>query len=85
VRLVTTTARSSSKNFFAAHQKARRIGRRLYRATPHSTRLFGIRHGQVRFIAVADRRLLRAGRRPALRRYLSYAGVGWQRPRTQKR
>jgi hypothetical protein len=75
VRLVTTTVRSSSKRFLAAYPRARRIGRGLYRASPRSTRLFGIRRGRVRFIAVADRRLLRPGKRPALRRYFTYAGL----------
>lgn len=42
---------------------------------PRSPRLFGIRRGRVRFIAVADRRLLRPGKRRALRRYLAYAGL----------
>ena len=76
VRLVTTTVRSSSKRFLAAHPRAHRIGRGLYRASPRSTRLFGIRGGRVRFIAVADRRLLRPGKRPALSRYFTYAGFG---------
>ncbi len=85
VRLVTTTARghgnrrvrvgSSSRRFLAAYPRARRIGRGLYRANPRSPRLFGIRRGRVRFIAVADRRLLRPGKRRALRRYLAYAGL----------
>ena len=85
VRLVTTTARghgnrrvrvgSSSRRFFAAYPRARRIGRGLYRANPRSPRLFGIRRGRVRFIAVADRRLLTPGKRRALRRYLAYAGL----------
>lgn len=83
VRLVTTTAhghgnrrvRSSSRRFFAAYPRGRRIGRGLYRANPRSPRLFGIRRGRVRFIAVADRRLLAPGKRRALRRYLAYAGL----------
>jgi hypothetical protein len=85
VRLVTTTVRghrnrsahvrSSSRRLFAAYPRARRIGHGLYRANPHSPRLFGIRRGRVSFIAVADRRLLRAGKRRALRRYFAYAGL----------
>jgi hypothetical protein len=85
VRLVTTTARghgnrrvrvrSSSRRFFAAYPRGRRIGRGLYRANPRSPRLFGIRRGRVRFIAVADRRLLRPGEGRALRRYLAWAGL----------
>jgi hypothetical protein len=83
VRLVTTTARghgnrsvrvrSRSRRFFAAYPRARRIGRGLYRAGTRSPRMFGIRRGRVRFTAVADRRLLRWGKRRALRRYLAYA------------
>jgi hypothetical protein len=82
-RLVTTTAPghgnrgvrvgSRSGRFRAAYPRARRIGRGLYRAGPRSPRLFGIRRGRVRFIAVADRRLLRPGKRRSLRRYLAYA------------
>jgi hypothetical protein len=85
VLLVTTTARghgnrrvrvrSSSRRFFAAYPRRRLIGRGLYRANPRSPRLFGIRRGRVRFIAVADRRLLRPGKRRTLRRYLAYAGL----------
>ena len=85
VRLVATTARghgnrrvrvgSSARRFLSAYRRARRIGRGLYRANPHSPRLFGIRRGRVRFIAVADRRLLRPRKRRALRRYLAYAGL----------
>jgi hypothetical protein len=85
VRLVTTTAhghgnrrvrvRSGSGRFFAAYARARRIAPGLYRATARSPRLIGIRRGRVRFIAVADRRLLRPGRRRALRRHLAHAGL----------
>ncbi len=85
VRLVTTTAGghgnrrvrvgSSSRRLFAAYPRARRIRSGLYRANPRSPRLFGIRRGRVTFIAVADRRLLRPGKRRALRRYLAYAGL----------
>jgi streptogramin lyase len=47
------------------------LGGGLYRATPGSPRLIGTRGGRVRFIAVADRGLLRNPR--ALRRYLRLA------------
>jgi hypothetical protein len=47
------------------------LGGGLYRATPRSPRLIGIRGGRVQFIAVADRGLLRSPR--ALRRYLRLA------------
>ncbi len=84
-RVVSTTATghgnrrvrvgSSSRRFLAAYPRARRIGRGLYRANPRSPRLFGIRRGRVRFIAVADRGLLAPGKRRALRRHLAYAGL----------
>jgi len=44
------------------------------RAGPRSSRIFGTRRGKVRFVAVADRRLLRTPR--ALRRYVRRAGLG---------
>ncbi|MCA1824984.1 MAG: hypothetical protein LC640_12135, partial [Frankia sp.] len=53
--------------------RARRLMRGIFLAGPHSRRLFGVRHGRVRFVAVADRRLLH--HRRALRRYLRRAGV----------
>jgi hypothetical protein len=59
----------------ASSTRGRRIGRGLYRANQRSPRLFGIRRGRVRFIAVADRRLLRPGNRPMLHRYVVYAGL----------
>jgi triacylglycerol esterase/lipase EstA (alpha/beta hydrolase family) len=81
-RLVVTTARGhrmrrvgrgvSTRRLLRRFRHARRISRRLYRAGPHSRRLFGVRRGRVRFVAVADRRLIR--NRPALRRYLMRAG-----------
>lgn len=56
-----------------AYPRRRRLGRGLYRAGPRSPRLFGVRRGRVRYIAVADRPLIR--NRKALRRYLRHAGV----------
>ena len=44
----------------------------LYRAAPRSRRLVGVRRGRVRFIAVADARLLRNVAK--LRAYLRRAG-----------
>jgi hypothetical protein len=83
VRLVTTTGRrhgnrrvrvgSRASRFRRAYPRRHRIGRGLYRANPRSPRLWGIRRGRVRFIAVADRRLFR--NRTALRRYLRRAGL----------
>jgi hypothetical protein len=45
------------------------LTRRLVRAGPHSGRLFGVRRGKVRYIAVASRRVSK------LRRYLRLAGL----------
>ena len=82
-RLVVTTARGhgmrgvrrgvSVRRLRARFPHRRRLARGLYRAGPHSRRLFGVRRGKVRFAAVADRRLIRDGR--ALRRYLRRAGL----------
>ena len=56
-----------------AYPRRRGIGRGLLRANPSSPRLFGLRRGRVRYIAVAPRRTIR--RRKALRSYLRYAGL----------
>ena len=53
--------------------RVRRVSGGIYRAGPRSRRLFGVRRGRVRFVAVVDRRLLR--RRAVLRRYLRRAGL----------
>ena len=81
--LVATTARghgnrrvrvlSRTRTFLRAYPRRRRVARGIYRASPGSPRLFGIRRGRVRYIAVANRRLLR--RPAALRRALRRAGV----------
>jgi len=80
--LATTTARahgnrgvrpgSSVRTLRRAYPRGRALGKGLYRANLRSPRLFGVRKGRVRFIAVADRRLLRNGR--ALRHHLRLAG-----------
>jgi hypothetical protein len=62
-----------SARMLRAYPNRRRIMRGLYRATPRSQRLIGMRRGRVRFIAVADRRLLLS--RGALRRHLRLAGL----------
>jgi alpha-glucosidase (family GH31 glycosyl hydrolase) len=51
----------------------RRVAGGLYRAGPRSRRFFGVRRGRVRYVAVADRRLLRSPR--ALRRYVRRAAL----------
>jgi hypothetical protein len=81
-RLVTSTARGHGMRgvrpgkqagaFRRAFPSRRRIMGGLYRARPRSLRIFGLRRGEVRFVSVADRRLLRNTR--ALRRYLKLAG-----------
>jgi endoglycosylceramidase len=53
--------------------RARRLTRTIFAAGPHSRRLFGVRRGRVRFVAVADRRLLR--KPTTLRRYLRRGGL----------
>ena len=47
------------------------VGRALLRANPRSPRLFGVRRGSVRYVAVTSRRTIR--RRARLRAYLSLA------------
>jgi hypothetical protein len=81
VALIATTARShgnrgvrpgaSARALRRAYARRQAVGRGLYRANRSSPRLIGIRKGRVRFVAVADRALLRSRR--ALRRYLRLA------------
>ena len=83
VRLVVSTAKThrtrrvgagtSARRARRAFPRRRRLGRGLFRAGPRSTRVVGIRRGRVRFLAVADRRLL--GKPQVLRRYLRRAGL----------
>ncbi|MFL5866607.1 MAG: hypothetical protein ACJ766_05840, partial [Thermoleophilaceae bacterium] len=83
VRLVTSTARyhrlrrvgrgATTRRLARAFPHRVRIGRGLYRAGPRSRRLFGVRRGKVRFVAVADRPLIARPR--VLRRYLRLAGL----------
>jgi len=83
VQVVTTTARghgnrrvrvgSTGRRFARAFPGRRRVTRGIYRAGRRSTRIFGVRRGKVRYIAVARRQLLRRPR--ALRRYLRLAGL----------
>ena len=55
-----------------AYPRGRTVGRSLVRANPTSPRLFGIRRGRVRYVAVTSRRTL--ARPKALRRLLRHAG-----------
>ncbi len=83
VRLVTTTARghgnrrvrvgSKASRFRRAYTRRRRVAKGIFRASPGSPRVFGVRRGKVRFIAVSNRSLLRSGR--VLRRQLRLAGA----------
>jgi X-Pro dipeptidyl-peptidase C-terminal non-catalytic domain len=83
VLLVTTTARghgnrnvrvgSSARRFRHAYSRRRAFGRGIFRASPRSPRLIGVRRGKVRYIAVANRRVLKTRR--TLRRYLRLAGL----------
>ena len=81
VRLVRTNApRHRSRGIGAGspvaelerrYRRTRPLGRGLRRASPGSRIVFGTRRSRVRFVAIADRELLRTPR--ALRRYLRLA------------
>ena len=78
--LVTTTAPSigrrrvragaPARRARAAYPRRRQLGPRVFRVRPGGRLLVGVRRGRVRFLAVADRKLLRRPRRlrAALRR-----------------
>jgi hypothetical protein len=82
-RLITTTARlhrtrrigrgARFRSVVRRFPRRRRIARGLYRASPRSRRIFGVRRRRVRFVGVADKRLLHHPR--TLRRYLRRAGL----------
>lgn len=84
VRLVATTAPRHRSRTVGRGVGVGRLARRfpkssrlapgLLRAGPRSARIFGTRRGKVVFVAVADRRLLRAPR--VLRRCVRRAGLG---------
>ena len=77
-RLVVSTARgarvrgvrrgSSLRTARGVYPGARRVGRGLYATSSSSPIVFGVKGRRVRFVAVADRRLVRS--RGALRAYL---------------
>ena len=83
VALVATTAKahgnrrvrpgSRTAALRRAYRRGRALGRTLVRANGTSPRIFGIRRGRVRFIAVTKRRTL--ARRKTLRALLRSAGV----------
>ena len=83
VALVATTARahgnrrvhprSPARLLRRAYPRRRRLASGLYRVSPRSLRLIGVRRGRVRFFAVASRPLLRDRR--ALARQLRMAGL----------
>jgi hypothetical protein len=56
-----------------AYPRRRPLGRGLFRQNRRSPRLVGVRGGRIRYVAVANSRLLRNKR--LLRRYLELAGV----------
>jgi hypothetical protein len=62
-----------------AYPRRRAVGRALVRANPRSPRLFGIRGGKVRYVAVSSRRTIARPR--TLGAYLRYAGVATKRRR----
>jgi hypothetical protein len=82
-RLVTTTAPrhrlrsvhrgSGVGRLLRRFPGARRLSSGIFSAGPRSRRIFGIRRGKVRFVGVADARLLR--NRRELARYLRRAGL----------
>jgi len=61
------------KRLLRRFPRAQRVSRSLYRAGPRSRRVFGVRAKRVRFVGVADLRLLR--NRRALARYVRRAGL----------
>jgi hypothetical protein len=83
VALVTTTAPhhgnrrihpgTTTRALSHAYPRGRAVGRALLRANPRSPRLFGIRRGKVRYVAVTSRRTI--ARHRTLVAYLRYAGV----------
>jgi LVIVD repeat len=69
VALVTTTASIvRSRKQLRAYKRRRPIGGGLVRAFPGSPRLFAVRHGKVRYVAITSPRTI--ARRALLRRYL---------------
>jgi hypothetical protein len=86
VALVATTAPghrvrklspgSRSAKLRHRYPRRRAIGRALVRPTAHSRRIFGVRGGRIRYVALASERVIH--RRALLRRYLRAAGL---RPR----
>jgi hypothetical protein len=89
VALVTTTAPRHGnrrihpgtrlRTLSRAYPRRRRVGRALVRANRKSPRLFGVRRGRVRYVAVTRRRTIARPR--TLRRFLRYAGVVKKRRR----
>jgi hypothetical protein len=61
VELVLSTAPSAA--FQRAYPARRRVASGLFRASPRSSRLLGVRGGRVRFVAVAGDNALRNPRR----------------------
>jgi sugar lactone lactonase YvrE len=81
-RLVASTARghegrvrpgTSVRKFLRAYPRRHAVAPSLWTLAPGSNRIVGARHGKVRFVAVADRGLVRQPR--LLARYLRRAGL----------
>jgi hypothetical protein len=75
-RVRNVSPRSRVARLRRAYPHRRAIGRALVRPTVHSRRIFGVRGGKVRYVAVSSRRAI--DRLELLRRYLRAAGM---RPR----
>ena len=83
VALVATTAPhhgnrrihpgSSTRALRRAYPRRRAVGRSILRANPSSPRMFGVRHGKIRFVAVSSRKTLK--RPKTLRVYLRRVGL----------
>ena len=71
VVLVTSTARRHRVKSLRRFQYRRRVGRGLVHAFPGSRRVFGVRKGKIRFVALASGRTI--AHRRQLRRYIRAA------------
>ena len=74
--VATTTATGQHEQLQRRYPRRQAIGRSIIRAGAGSSRIFGVRGGKVRYVAVAAPRAI--ARRTLLRGYLRLAGV---RPR----
>jgi 3',5'-cyclic-AMP phosphodiesterase len=70
-RKVFTGSKTSRLRRSFPRRKA--VGKAIVRANPRSPRLFGVKHGKVRYVAITTRKTI--GKRKTLRAYLRYAGM----------